>query len=238
VNGNIDLQDTEYLHSSPLAAELAFTPSRQTRRIYDILAPLYPVSTLLFHSRAHKEAIAVSGIQNGMRVLEVAIGSGEMFHKLVEANPDGHTVGVDLSPNMAARTQSGSRRAFPRTAAHCQAADARYLPFADGSFDALVCCYLLELLSENDVEDTVSEFQRVLRVGAPLTLILIGQNKSMFNSAYRVCTKVAPAFWGRQVERHIPRVLRARGFTVERDQKVRQIFYPSRVLVARNAEQA
>jgi len=236
VNRNVDFEGTQYFPSTSPLTELVSTPSRQTRRIYDVLAPLYPISTALFHSRAHQEALATSGIENGMRVLEVAIGSGEMFHRLVKANPNGDTVGVDISPNMAARTQAAARRNFPGAAAHCQAADARHLPFPDASFDALVCCYLLELLAEDDMIDAVSEFQRVLRTGKKLTLILIGQNASAFNSMYRVCTKLAPAFWGRQVEKHVPRVLRSHGFNIESDRNVRQIFYPSRVLVARNAD--
>ena len=52
----------------------------------------------------------MSGIRDGMSVLEVATGSGEMFKRLVRANPSGRTIGVDLSPNMAARTQRIARR--------------------------------------------------------------------------------------------------------------------------------
>ena len=77
--------------------------------------------------------------------------------------PNGATMGVDLSPNMAARTQRRARREFPGSRAHCQAVDARHMPFRDGSFDAVVCCYLLELLSPEDIVRTVREFHRVLR---------------------------------------------------------------------------
>ena len=51
-----------------------------------------------------------------------------------------------LSPDMAARTQRIALRRLPRARAHCQAVDARSMPFRDGSFDAVICCYLLELL--------------------------------------------------------------------------------------------
>ena len=37
------------------------------------------------------------------------------------------------------------------------------MPFRDGSFDAVFCCYLLELLSADDIVRTVGEFRRVLR---------------------------------------------------------------------------
>jgi ubiquinone/menaquinone biosynthesis C-methylase UbiE len=214
-------------------AELPATLSRSTRRVYDALSGVYPISTMLFHSQAHRQALALSGIEDGMRVLEVATGSGEMFRRLVGVNPNGRTMGVDLSPNMASRTQRDTRRKYPRSAAYCQAVDARAMPFRDGSFDAVVCCYLLELLSAQDISKTVSEFHRVLRRNGKLTLILIGQNAPFFNAMYQVCTRVAPAFWGRQVEERLPEVIQSQNFQITRDEKVKQIFYPSRVLVAR-----
>jgi ubiquinone/menaquinone biosynthesis C-methylase UbiE len=212
---------------------LPATLALRTQRVYDRLAAVYPVSTMLFHSRAHRCALGASGIEDGMRVLEVATGSGEMFRRIVRANRSGSTIGVDLSPNMAARTQRTARQQFPGARAHCQAVDARRMPFRDGSFDAIVCCYLLELLSSEDILSTLSEFRRILRDRGQLTLVLIGQNTAMFNAIYRVLGKVAPAFWGRQVEQRVPRLIESVQFQILEDRVVRQTFYPSRVLVAR-----
>jgi ubiquinone/menaquinone biosynthesis C-methylase UbiE len=212
---------------------LPATLAVRTRRVYDTLAPVYPMSTFLFHSRAHRCALDYSGIRDGMHVLEVATGSGEMFRRIVRANRNGSTVGVDLSPNMAARTQKSIRRAFPQARTHCQAVDARHMPFRDASFDAVVCCYLLELLSAEDIIRTLNEFHRVLRAGGRLILVLIGQNTPVFNGIYKRLGKVAPAFWGRQVEERIPELMRARDFRILRDLMVSQTGYPSRVLVSR-----
>jgi ubiquinone/menaquinone biosynthesis C-methylase UbiE len=197
------------------------------------MAAVYPVSTMLFHSRAHRCALEASGLRDGMKVLEVATGSGEMFRRLVRANAKGSTIGVDLSPNMAARTQRSARRNFPHAATHCQAVDARHMPFRNESFDAIFCCYLLELLSGDDILHTLSEFRRVLRDRGRLALVLIGQNTPVFNALYKVGGKVAPAFWGRQVERRVPQLIESVRFEIVHDRAVRQTFYPSRVLVAR-----
>ena len=212
---------------------LPTTLADRTRRVYDRIAAVYPVSTMLFHSRAHRCAVQVSGLRDGMRVLEVATGSGEMFRRLVRANSGGATIGVDLSPNMAARTQRSARRKFPSAQADCQAVDARHMPFRSESFDAVFCCYLLELLSSEDITKTLSEFRRVLRERGRLTLVLIGQNTPMFNAAYRVAGKVAPAFWGRQVEQRIPELAEGARFQILEDRTVRQTLYPSRVLMMR-----
>jgi hypothetical protein len=91
----------------------------------------------------------------------------------------------------------------------------------------------LELLSADDIAGTVREFRRVLRDRGPLTLVLIGQNTPVFNAVYRVCGKVAPAFWGRQVEQRVPELIESFRFEIVQDRMVRQTGYPSRVLVAR-----
>ncbi|MDQ6699522.1 MAG: methyltransferase domain-containing protein [Acidobacteriota bacterium] len=223
----------EYSVSEWPTMDLPPTMGRRTRRVYDNVAAVYPLSTMLFHSNAHRCALDLAGIEDGMRVLEVATGSGEMFRRIVGANRTGETVGIDISPNMAARTQKRARLEFPESSTHCQAVDARHMPFRDGSFDAIVCCYLLELLSAEDIVLALAEFHRVLRQRGRLALILIGQNAAIFNEVYKVAGKLAPAFWGRQVEQRVPQLIRAQSFKILRDEKVKQIFYPSRVLIAR-----
>ena len=213
--------------------DLPATLAERTRRVYDRLAVVYPVSTMLFHSRAHRCALEASGLREGMSVLEVATGSGEMFRRLVRANHGGSTIGVDLSPNMAARTQRTARRKFPAAFSHCQAVDARHMPFRNESFDAVFCCYLLELLSGDDISGIIHEFRRILRDRGHLTLVLIGQNTPFFNAIYKMLGKAAPAFWGRQVERQVPQLIESARFKILQDRLVRQTFYPSRVLVAR-----
>jgi len=227
------LSDADYSLLWPRTDKRQATMSEKTRRVYDLLARIYPLSTYCFHSTAHKQALQVSGIEDGMRVLEVATGSGEMFRRLIRANPAGQTIGLDLSPKMAAQTQRSARRKFPRATAVCQAVDARLMPFRDEQFDAVVCCYLLELLSSNDIQVVLRELHRVLKRRGTFTLVLIGEHTRLFNRAYRVCGRLAPAFWGRQVEQGVPELLDCAGFRIVGDDKLRQGFYPSRIISAR-----
>jgi ubiquinone/menaquinone biosynthesis C-methylase UbiE len=206
---------------------------KRTRQIYDLVSGIYPLSTLLFHEKAHKVALSLAGIENGMRVLEAATGSGEMFGRIVRINPGGLNCGFDLSPNMAARTQDHARRRLPGAQANCQAVDARNMPFRDESFDAVVCCYLLELLGSDGILQAIGEIHRVLRPQGRFALVMIGENVPAFNTMYRLGGRLAPAFWGRQVETAIPRVIAEYDFAIEHDREVRQGFYPSRVLIAR-----
>jgi ubiquinone/menaquinone biosynthesis C-methylase UbiE len=209
------------------------TIAARTRKVYDHLSAVYPASTFFFHSRAHASAMRHSGIENGMQVLEIATGSGEMFRRLVKANPDGKTFGLDLSPNMAARTQRRARQEFPSAEAHCGAVDVRNMPFRKESFDAVVCCYLFELLAQDDIRLTLREINRVLRPGGRFSLVVIGQNANVFNRLYGVCGSLVPAFWGRQVEKSVPNLINKAGLKIVTDEFVKQLGYPSRVLIAR-----
>lgn len=215
------------------ADRFAETIAARTRRVYDALAVVYPLSTFFFHSKAHKVAIRQSAISDGMNVLEVATGSGEMFKRLLRANPGGRTVGLDLSPNMAARTQRIARKVAPESRAYCNAVDARVMPFHDATFDAVMCCYLLELLGTEDIFQTLREFRRVLKPGGTFTLVTIGQYDPAFNQLYKVAGRIAPAFWGRQVEQRVPELIESIQFKILNETSVRQGFYPSRVLTAR-----
>lgn len=214
---------------------LPHTISERTRRVYDAIATIYPLSTYFFHSKAHAWALRHSGIRNGDRVLEIATGSGEMFRKLVDVNPDGTTIGLDLAPKMAAFSQRRIRRGRPEAAAHCGAVDVRSLPFADASFDSVVCCYLLELLGHEDIYKTLGEVQRVLRPGGRFSLVVIGQNKPVFRTMYRIGGAMARAFWGRLVESEVPDMLRASGMQIVDDHYLRQGYYPSRILISERA---
>jgi ubiquinone/menaquinone biosynthesis C-methylase UbiE len=208
------------------------TIAERTRRVYDRLSTIYPASTFFFHSKAHTCILQHAAIQNGMQVLEIATGSGEMFRRLVRANPDGKTFGLDLSPNMAARTQRRARKEFPKAEAHCGAVDVRSMPFRNASFDAVVCCYLLELLGQDDIRLTLREIARVLRPGGKFSLVVIGENAKTFNRLYSVCGSLVPAFWGQQVERSVPSLIGKTGLKIVADDLVRQTGYPSRVLIA------
>lgn len=204
-----------------------------TRRLYDLVAEVYPISSKLFHAEAHKVALSLAGLRDGSRILEVATGSGELFRLMARRNPRGITCGVDISPNMAAKTQRDTQRHVPGVHAHCQAVDASRMPFRDGSFDAVVSCYLLELLGADDLVRTIDEMHRVLSPGGQLVLVNVGQNLPAFNAMHRLAGTLVPGFWGRMLGNRFEDMLKAYGFRIEHDRIVQQGFYPSHVLIAR-----
>jgi len=90
---------------------LPATLADRTRRIYDRLAQCMESPHVCFTRAPTAARIEICELQDGMRVLEVATGSGEMFRRLVRANQGGSTLGVDLSPN---RTPGARIRRSPK----------------------------------------------------------------------------------------------------------------------------
>ena len=100
-------------------------------------------------------------VKDGIRVLEVACGTGIVTRRLRERMPTGSKlVATDLSEPMLAF----ARQKFgPDFDVEWQQADAVALPFADGSFDAVVCQFGLMFMP--DKAAAVREAHRVLTPG-------------------------------------------------------------------------
>lgn len=204
--------------------------TRRTRFVYDALAGVYPISSYLFHGRAHRAAIELSGLKDGMNVLEVATGSGELFQRLLAKNPNGCTAGLDLSPRMAAHTRAKARRQFRDARLVCSAADVCQLPFRDNYFDAVFCCFVFELIDEAAVEDAVAELRRVVRPGGVVSMVIIPEDTTFFSRLYQTCGRIVPAFWGRRVEKELLEIFARHGFHVRNSRRIQQTGYVSRVV--------
>ncbi|HEY0986584.1 MAG TPA: methyltransferase domain-containing protein [Kofleriaceae bacterium] len=97
--------------------------------------------------------------RDGLRVLELACGTGIVTRRLRAALPASATlVATDLSADMIAYAQ----RSVPASGIAWQTADAQALPFDDGSFDVAVCQFGLMFLP-----DKVRGFREAHRVLAP-----------------------------------------------------------------------
>lgn len=100
--------------------------------------------------------------QRGLKVVDLACGSGAFLKDLAAAFPRARVMGVDLSPAYLhqARVRSG-------VGALAQA-NAERLPFADASLDAVTCIYLFHELPPRVRPIVAAEIARVLKPGGVL----------------------------------------------------------------------
>jgi 2-polyprenyl-6-hydroxyphenyl methylase / 3-demethylubiquinone-9 3-methyltransferase len=97
--------------------------------------------------------------RRGLRVLDVPCGRGFHLHRYEFVEPDCVLVGAELDPSILASAQ----RALAGTGVPLVNTSIEALPFADGSFDAVICSEILEHV-DDDVAGLV-EVRRVLRPG-------------------------------------------------------------------------
>jgi SAM-dependent methyltransferase len=100
-------------------------------------------------------------------ILDLGCGTGEIVARLAAKFPRASFTGVDLEePHLArARTRNaefGDRVRF-------EVADALALPYADGTFDLVVCRHVLQAVP--DAAHVLAEIKRVLRPGGRMHLI-------------------------------------------------------------------
>lgn len=167
-------------------------------------------------SAAQEREYAVRALRLGgeQRVLDVACGPGNFTHVFAAAlSGDGLAVGLDASPPMLARAVAGNL--VPRTA--YLRADARRMPFEDGSFDA-VCCYAALYL----VPEPFTVLAEMLRVLAPGGRIALMTSYRGNWEPQRVARGLAGLFSGMKMfdRDELPGMLRAAGL-VEIDQEIR-----------------
>ena len=101
-----------------------------------------------------------AAVRRPQRVLEIAAGTGVVTRRLAAALPAGcEIVATDLNPGMIEQARAvGTVRPV-----EWQAADGQQLPFADASFDAVVCQFGVMFFP--DKAKAFSEARRVLRSG-------------------------------------------------------------------------
>jgi SAM-dependent methyltransferase len=105
----------------------------------------------------------------GSRVLEVGCGVGAQTVHLVAGSPAARLTAVDISAASLARARAAVAASVPGAAVQWRQADLFSLPFADGAFDHLFVCFVLEHLA--DPVAAAAGLRRVLAPGGTITVI-------------------------------------------------------------------
>ena len=125
-----------------------------------------PLGERLFQKRAFD----LRGVRS---ILDVGSGAGQIARHLVKyGDPGTQVTCVDLSHEMLRRARNRLHTSRPRFAV----ADLTRLPFADASFDAVTCGYVLEHLP--DAKLGLAELSRVMMRGARMLLLTTEDNFS------------------------------------------------------------
>jgi demethylmenaquinone methyltransferase/2-methoxy-6-polyprenyl-1,4-benzoquinol methylase len=149
------------------------------RRLFDRAAPSYDTieGNMAFGwgRRYRREALVRAGLFTGMRVLDVAIGTGLVAREAVRLAGDASKViGLDPSAGML----SEARR---HLGVNGVLGIGEQLPWRNDSFDFLSMGYALRHLS--DLTITLREFRRVLKPGGALCVLEVTRPQNRIGNA-------------------------------------------------------
>jgi ubiquinone/menaquinone biosynthesis C-methylase UbiE len=153
---------------------------KDIRRIYAKVSNIYDFWSFLTESKAVSQGIQMANIKNGETVLEVAVGTGFLFERIVSLNQAGRNDGIDLSPEMLdkAKKRLGSQRFHNYS---LKVADAYSLPYPDETFNLIINSYMFDLLPEEDFPRVLSEFKRVLKPGGRVVVTSMTHGRKWYS---------------------------------------------------------
>jgi ubiquinone/menaquinone biosynthesis C-methylase UbiE len=216
--------------STTVAAEEGLSPEG-AERSYDRWAAVYDVWAAITESRAHALAFEAAEPATGQSVLEVAVGTGELFARLAATAGLSRCIGTDFSGGMLRRAQQRLTPAS-RLGALCRA-DARHLPFPGALFDVVVNCYMLDLLSETDIRAALAEFHQTLKAGGRLVLLYMAEQNPIVNRLWMWLFRHAPALIGGCRPVAVWTLLRDGVWRIEKRERISQNGFRSELIVAR-----
>lgn len=138
----------------------------------DALLPAYDLFTrLLGINRVHDALIAQAELTDGMRVLEIGCGTGNLTIRAKHAHPGAELIGSDPDPRALTRAR---RKVHELAGIRFEQGYAQRLPYSDGEFDRVLSSLMLHHLDVDVKADAAAEIFRVLRPGGRLHLVDIG----------------------------------------------------------------
>jgi ubiquinone/menaquinone biosynthesis C-methylase UbiE len=172
---------------------------------------------------------SMAGANGGTpRILEVACGTGRFATFIRDSHPTADVTLVDLSPFYleAARendeywreTKFPNKETRPAPATFVQAA-AESLPFAEGSFDAVVCVYLFHEMPEAARAAAAQEMARVVAPGGMVVLTdsaQRGDRASITTEGAKAFGKLNEPHYEKYIDTYIPSLFTDSGLTCDR----------------------
>ena len=143
---------------------------------WDTAAPAYDNAWSSQLRPAHDVLLKMTSLKPGMRVLEIACGTGLVTMRVAEAvMPGGSVFATDIASEMVART---ANQAFSKGFDNIEAArmEAEELTLDDDSFDVAICA--LGLMYIPDPVRALEEMCRVVRPGGIVAVTVWGERRN------------------------------------------------------------
>lgn len=209
----------------------AKVPQHEIANVYDSLSRIYDLWGTLTESRARNRALELAEIKNGQNILEVAVGTGLAFYEMVNKNPDGTNIGIDISDGMLQKARKRLSK-LPGTGYALKLGSAFNLQEADAQFDLIMNNYMFDLISFDEMDIVLKEFKRVLKKEGKLVLVNMTVGEKFGSGIYDLMYRVSPKMMGGCRGIRLSEKLSQHGFRVKLREYYQQLLFPSEVILA------
>lgn len=199
-----------------------------TQQNFSKVAWFYDYWGKMTETKAINEAVAVSGITGHLNVLDVGVGTGQLFEKILNKNKGGLNFGIDLSPEMIAKARSKFKSVEIK---HLLSLGNTFsLPYKSKSFDYIFSSYVLDLLPEDKFDDVLTEFARVLRDRGTGILVAMKKGGKWYNKMWHTIAEYFPSLLTNCRPVELSDYLVSAGFAVTSKESIVQNTFPSEVI--------
>lgn len=209
----------------------AKVPQDKIGKLYNKIAPVYDIWGKVTESRARSRALELAAIQDGQKVLEVAVGTGLAFYEVVKRNLHGNSIGIDLSEGMLEKAIK-RLRAVKSDNYVLKKGSAFNLDIESNSIDVLINNYMFDLIPFNDMNKIIFEFRRVLKINGKLVLVNMTEGEKLSGRLYEGVYRFFPKLMGGCRGVKLEERLIQNGFDVITREYYQQMLFPSEVILA------
>ena len=163
----------------------------KTQRSFATVSKFYNVWAKITESRAI--GLAVGKISSTIRgnILDIGVGTGDMFYKIVRLNKEGYNVGLDISLQMLFKAKKKLNDKI-KSKTILILGNAFNLPFEDDSFNYIFSSYVFDLLPEEEFENVTKEVNRVLKKNGKVVIITMSFGYKWYNKFWFLIAKYFP----------------------------------------------
>jgi len=202
-----------------------------TQRNYKNVVWFYDVWSALTENKAANKVLKLAQIKDGVKILEVACGTGIVFEKIVKRNLTGKNVGVDLSPHMLAKAKKRLQKTKYRNF-ELKEGDVLNLDFKENTFELVINNFMIDLMPTETFKTIAKIFYKILKPNGRLVV-----------STFSYGTKGIHKFWF-WIAKNLPTLLTGcrpiafksylieAGFEIENIVEISQNTFPSQVICA------
>ena len=209
----------------------AKVPQEEIAQLYDGMAWFYDIWATLTETKAQNRAIELANIQDKAVILDVAVGTGKLFNRIVKRNPNGRNIGIDISEGMLEKAKSRLSKQSNSNYS-LDIGSAFNITVDNHSVDLLFNNYMFDLIPFNQMGAVINEFSRVLKSNGKLVLVNMTRAEHFGAGLYEKIYRVSPTLLGGCRCIQLSNLLADHSFIIEKREYIQQMLFPSEVILA------